>query len=61
MSCVKVEVVVLGLPVTNSSYGLCGREATLDDELRSCVKIEVDDLGPLCLIVLMVSVDVTQH
>ena len=30
-------------------------------ELRSCVKVEVADLGSLFLIVLMVSVDVKQH
>ena len=29
-SCKKVEVAVLGLPVPNSPYGLCGRKATLD-------------------------------
>ena len=30
MSCVKVEVTVLGSPVPNSPYGLCGRTATLN-------------------------------
>ena len=30
-------------------------------ELRSCVKVEVAVLGSASLIVLMVSVDVTQH
>ena len=30
MSCVKVEVAVLGPPVPNSPYGLCGRKATLN-------------------------------
>ena len=29
-SCVKVEVAVLGSPVPNSPYGLCGRKATLN-------------------------------
>ena len=32
------------LPVPNSPYGLCGREATLNlrgPEFRSCVKVEV--------------------
>ena len=29
-SCVKVEVAVLGLPLPNSPYGLCGRKATLN-------------------------------
>ena len=29
-SCVKVEVGVLGSPVPNSPYGLCGRKATLN-------------------------------
>ena len=57
-SCVKVEV---GVP--NSSYRLCGREATLNvnSELRSCVKIEVDVLGSPSLTVLTVSVDVKQR
>ena len=41
-SCVKVEVAVL---VPNSTYGLCGRKATLNSGLRSCVKVEVAVLG----------------
>ena len=48
----------------NSSYGLCGRKATLNSstpELKSCVKVEVAVLGPLSLIVPTVSVDVKQH
>ena len=53
MSCVRVEVVVLGsgLLVANSSYCLCGRKATFEEEqelslseIRNCVKEEVDDL-----------------
>ena len=61
----RVEVDVLGSPVPNSPYGLCGRKATLNcsiSELRSCVKVEVAVLGSSSLIVLMVSaVDVKQH
>ena len=30
--CVKVEVAVLGSPVPNSPYGLCGRKATVELE-----------------------------
>ena len=46
-----------GLPVPNSPYGLCGRNATLNDtELRSCEIVEVAVLGSPSLIVLMVSV-----
>ena len=49
-SCVNVEVAVLGSPIPNSLYGLCGHKATEDlnhdnSELRSCVKVEVDVLG----------------
>ena len=55
-----------GLPVPNSPFGLCGREATLNlnnrtSELRTCVKVEVAVLGSLSLIVLMASVDVKRH
>ena len=45
------------LPVSNSPYGLCGRQATLNwnsnwhsSELTSCVKIETDVLGSPSLI-----------
>ena len=44
----KVEVDVLGSPVPNSPYRLCGRKATLNcsiSELRSREKVEVDVLG----------------
>ena len=39
-----------GLPVANSPYGLCGRKATLEEEvhsseLRSCVEVEVGRPG----------------
>ena len=58
---VKVEVVVLG----STSYGLCGLEATSEEdftsELMSCVKVKVAVLGSPSLIVLMVSVDLKQH
>ena len=42
----KVEVAVLGTPVSNSPDGLCGRKVTWNlnrgvSELRSCVKVEV--------------------
>ena len=56
-----------GLPVPNSPYGLCGRKATLNEqlahptELRSCVKVEVAVLGSPSLISLMVSEDVRQQ
>ena len=54
-----------GLPVPNSPYGLCGREAIRNlspSELRSrVVKVEVDVLGSPSLTVLSVSVDVKQH
>ena len=33
-SCVIVEVAVLGSPVPNNPYGLCGREATLNLNLN---------------------------
>ena len=49
----KAEAVVLG---SNSPYGLCGRNATVN-----CVKVEVTDLGSPSLIVPTVSVDVKQH
>ena len=46
--CVKIEVAVLGFPVPNIPYGLCGRKATVEVErvkqLRGCVKVEVDVL-----------------
>ena len=62
----KVEMAVLGSPVPVSTYGLCGRKATLKKKLcktefRSCVKVEVTVLGFPSLIALMVSVDVKQH
>ena len=60
----KVQVAVLGSPVPNIPYGLCGRKAILklnQPELWSCVKIEVDVLGSPTLIVLMASVDVKQR
>ena len=54
-----------GLSVPNSPYGLCGRKATLNlnmvSELRSCVKVEKDVLGPSSLRVPTVSVDVRQQ
>ena len=57
-----MEVDVLDTP-----HGLCGRKATINlnsvsgPEVRSCAKVEVDVLGSLFLIALMVSVDVKQH
>ena len=33
----------------------------ITSELRNCVKVEVNVLGPSSLLVLMVSVDVKQH
>ena len=63
----KVKMVVLGFPLSNSLYGLCGRKATLrkkklcKTELRSCVSVEVTVLGFPSLTVLIVSVDVKQH
>ena len=60
----KVEVAVLGSPVPNSPYGLCGCKATLDlstAELRSCVKVEVDVLGSPVLTVRTVYVVIQQH
>ena len=56
-----------GLPVPNSTCGLCGRKATFTTNFFKCeqssvtVKIEVAVLGSLSLIVLMVSVDVKRH
>ena len=48
MSCVKVEVDVLGSPSPiDRMVSVCGRKATLNrgvSELRSCVKVEVDVL-----------------
>ena len=60
---------VLNWPKTllNVRFVLCGwldvkiQALTNHAELRSCVKVEVDVLGSLSLIVLMVSVDVRQH
>ena len=61
----KVEVDVLGSHTHDSTYSLCGRKATLDEEggggrkvseLRNCVKVEVD-----VLTVPIVSVEVKQH
>ena len=65
-SCVKVEVDVLGSPVPDSPYGLCGRNSNIElelrhSEIRSCVEVEVDVLGSPSLTVLMISVDVKQH
>ena len=60
----KVQVAVLGSPVPNSPYDLCGRIATLNltvSELGRCVKVEVTVLGSLSLIVRTISVDVKQH
>ena len=59
----KVEVDVLDSPslIVINDYGLCGRKATLIDELRSCVKVEVDVLGSASPIINFVSVDVKQH
>ena len=51
-------------PVPHRLYGVCGREATLEEEgvtLGSCVKVEVAILGYPSLIVRTVSVDVKQH
>ena len=53
----KVEVVVSG----NSPYGLCGRKATLNTNVRSCVKVEVAVLGSPSLTVRTVSVAVKHH
>ena len=53
-----------GLSVPSSTYGLCGRKATLNlivSEFRSCVKVQVDVLGSPSLTVRTVSVDVKQH
>ena len=55
-----------GLPVPNSPYDLCEREAILNSnsknsELRSCVKVEVDVLGSPSLTVRTISVVVNQH
>ena len=49
----KAEVDVLGSPVPNNPYGLCGRKAAFvqeegeTTELRNCVKVVVDVLDPL--------------
>ena len=55
----------LGLSVPNGPYGLCGRKATSNlnmvSELRSCVKVEKDVLGPSSLRIPTVSVDVRQQ
>ena len=52
MSCVKVEVDVLG-SVHNGAYDLCGPKATLNlnsanssESMSCCVEVEVDVLGP---------------
>ena len=66
----KVEVAVLGSPVPNGPYGLCGRKATFEEEegrgvseLRSCAKVDVNVLGSSSLIslIFMVSVHVKHH
>ena len=52
-----------GLPVHNSTYGLCGRKARRSPrvlESMNCVAVEVDVFGSPSLIILMVSVDVKQ-
>ena len=59
----KVEVGVMGFPVPNSPYGLCGRKAALKKKTESSgaqelFKVEEAVLGSLSLIVLTVSVDV---
>ena len=52
-----------GLPVLDTSYGFCGRIATLKKmtELRSGVEVELAVLGSPSLISLMASVGVEQH
>ena len=66
MSCVKVEVDVLG-SVHNGAYDLCGPKATLNlnsvksSELMSCVKVEVDVRGSPSLIVRTISLGLKQH
>ena len=65
-SCVKGRGGRPRLPVPNSPYGLGGRKVTLNRAVVQgsgavSVKVEVADLGPPSLIVLMVSVDVNQH
>ena len=60
----KVEVAALVSPSHNTTYGLCGRKATLKlylSEFRSCVKVEVAALVSPSLTLLMVCVDVKQH
>ena len=63
MSCVKVEVGVLGSPsLTAHTVSVDIRQLNCSiSELRSCVKVEVAVLGSPSLMVLMVSVDVKQH
>ena len=69
--CLKVEVVVLGLPVPNSPYGLYeGGPAAGTSPVKVggvvraqelCLKVEGAVMGSPSLTVLMVSVDVKHH
>ena len=62
MSCVKVEVAVLGSPSNMVSADVKQHFLKFKrSELRSCVKVELAVLGSLSLIVRTVSVDVKQH
>ena len=61
----KVEVAVLGFPVSNSPYGHCGHKAALKKKTESNGSSKGFDSrrGPpgMSLIVLTVSVHVKQH
>ena len=63
----KAEVDVLGSPVPNSPYGLCGRKAILTvkpDRAQELCESRGGCLGhpvPNTVTVLVVSVDVKQH
>ena len=65
MSCVKVEVDVLGSPSPRvPMVSVCGRKATLNrcvSELGSCVQVEVAVLGSPSPRAFMVSGDVKRY
>ena len=57
----KVAVAVLGSPVPNDPYGLCGRIATFEEQSSGAVCESRGGRPGQSLIRLMVFVDVKQH
>ena len=47
--CVKVEVAVLGSPIPNSPYDLCGHKATLNLNLTDVLCVNLHVLDSVCM------------